>query len=88
MVFRVQVLPISRGSTNVTVTTERTGSSPAFRYVGLWTDIRGFLAQHALSGVKLWEIETELHKDRPMSFDIDTSETGLSSAQFIAVKKL
>jgi hypothetical protein len=47
-----------------------------------------FLAQHKVSGVEFSDIEIELHKDRPMSFDIDASETVLSLAQFRTVRKL
>ena len=59
-----------------------------FLRVGAWTDIRDFLAQHKVSGVEFSDIEIELHKDRPMSFDIDASETVLSLAQFRTIKKL
>ena len=78
MVFRVHVLPISRGSVDVSVTAEPTSSGSTFLRVGAWTDIRDFLAQHKVSGVEFSDIEIELHKDRPMSFDIDASETVLS----------
>jgi hypothetical protein len=88
MVFRVHVLPISRGSIDVSVTAEPTSSGSTFLRVGAWKDIRDFLAQHKVSGVEFSDIEIGLHKDRPMSFDIDASETGLSLAQFKAVRKL
>ena len=87
MVLRVHVLPISRGSIDVSVTAEGTSGSTFLR-VGAWTDIRDFLAQYKVSGVEFSDIEIELHKDRPMSFDIDASETVLSLAQFRTVRKL
>ena len=88
MVFRVHVLPIPRGSIDVSVTAEPTSSGSTFLRVGAWTDIRDFLAQHKVSGVEFSDIEIELHKDHPMSFDIDASETVLSLTQFRAVRKL
>jgi hypothetical protein len=83
----VQVHPISRTPIKVSVTAELTSSSSAFLRIGLWTDIRDFLAQHKIGGVEFSDIEIELHKDPPVSFDIDTSETALSLAHFNAVKK-
>jgi hypothetical protein len=88
MVFNVKVIPISHPPIHVTVLTEPTPSSPAFRYIGPWADVRGFLAIHTVSGVEFPDIETELHEDRLVSFDIDTSEMGLASAQFNAVREL
>ena len=87
MVFRVQVIPISRAPIKVSVTAELTASGSTFLRIGPWTDIRDFLAHYAVSGVEFPDIEIELHKDRPVSFDIDTSETALCLAQFNGVKK-
>jgi hypothetical protein len=75
--------------TSVTIRTDPTSSSPAYQYVGLWADIRGFLAKRIAKGFTFSDIEIEFHKgDHLVSFDIDTSEMDLSLAQFNAVKKL
>jgi hypothetical protein len=88
MIFRVQVIPISREPIEVTATTEPTSSSPAYRYVGPWKDIRGFIGLCIAKGFSFDDIVNDLHKDLPVSFDIDASEPILSLAKFEAVKKL
>jgi hypothetical protein len=87
MVFRVQVVPISRAPINVSVSAEATPAGSTFLRLGPWTDIRDFLAQHRVGGVEFSDIETELHKNRPVLFEIDVPETELSLAQFNAVRK-
>ena len=88
MIFRVQVIPISRDPIEVTATTEPTSSSPAYRYIGPWKAIRAFVAAHAAKRFLFDDIVNDLHKDLPVSFDIDASESILSLAKFEAVRKL
>ena len=88
MVFRVQLVPISREPIQVTATTEPTSSSTAYCYVGAWRDIRGFIALTVRKGRAFADIENDLRKDLPVSFDIDATESALSLARFNAVKKL
>jgi hypothetical protein len=84
----MQVIPISREPIEVTATAEPTFSSPAYRYVGPWKSVRGFIALTATKGFSFDDIVNDLHKDLPVSFDIDASEPILSLAKFEAVKKL
>jgi hypothetical protein len=88
MVFRVQVVPISRAPINVSVTAEPIPSGSTFLRLTRWTDIRDFLAQHKVGGVGFSDIETELHKNRPVLFEIDVPETELSLAQFPVRKRI
>jgi hypothetical protein len=87
MVFRMQVVPISRAPINVSVTAEAIPSGSTFLRLTQWTDIRDFLAQHKVGRVEFSVIEIELHKNRPVLFEIDVTETELSLAQFNAVRK-
>ena len=88
MILRMQVIPISREPIEVTATIEPTSLSPAYRYIGPWKGIRGFVAAHAAKGFSFDEIVIDLHKNLPVSFKIDASEPTLSLAKFEAVKRL